>query len=59
MVDAHIAEHRELAGGLASEIAQPLRDLLATLRRHLAEEEQYFLTSRVLRDDLVTVEAGA
>jgi hypothetical protein len=59
MVDAHVAEHRELAVALAGEVAQPLRELLRVLRQHLAEEEKYFLTSRVLRDDVVTVEAGA
>jgi hypothetical protein len=35
-----------------------LRATLYELRAHLAAEERYFLTARVLRDDVVSVEAS-
>jgi hypothetical protein len=35
-----------------------LRGALDQLRVHLQAEERYFLSSKVLRDDLVTVEGA-
>jgi hypothetical protein len=58
MVDVHVVEHRVIAARLAGRPDGTLRDILATLRQHLAEEERHFLSERVLRDDLVTVEPG-
>lgn len=59
MVAGHVAEHRALADGMAMSSPTALQALLATLRDHLAMEERYFLSPRVVRDDLVVVEGGA
>lgn len=59
MLDDHVAEHGALADGMAMSSPAALRALLATLRDHLAMEERYFLSPRVVRDDLVVVEGGA
>jgi len=56
MVDEHVGEHRAMRAKLGSEATSDLRAVIANLRAHLAAEERYFLTSKVLRDDLVTVE---
>lgn len=58
MVEDHVNEHREMREQLASPTTAALRDLLETLRAHLEAEERYLLSSRVLRDDLVTVESS-
>jgi iron-sulfur cluster repair protein YtfE (RIC family) len=55
MVEDHTREHRAMGHQLASP-ATPTSELRATiagLRAHLDGEETYFLTRRVLRDDLV------
>ena len=52
MVEDHIEEHRALRRELDTRVSAELRRVLASLREHLATEEQYFLTKRVLRDDL-------
>lgn len=55
MVEDHTREHRAMGHQLAS-LASPtseLRATIASLRAHLKSEEMYFLTKRVLRDDLV------
>jgi hypothetical protein len=57
MVEDHAREHRSMRSqlGLAS-LPTPtseLRATLAGLRAHLDSEEHYFLSRRVLRDDLV------
>jgi hypothetical protein len=59
MVDEHVREHRAVGVRLANLSAGALRDVIATLRQHLEEEERYFLSSRVLRDDIVTVESSS
>lgn len=59
MLADHVAEHRALADRMATVSPGALQALLATLRDHLATEERYFLTPRVVRDDLVVVEGGA
>lgn len=58
MVDDHIHEHRAIRERLSSPATAALRDVIETLRAHLDAEERYLLTSRVLRDDLVTVESA-
>lgn len=58
MIDEHIREHRAVRQTLAEIELDGLVDLLATLRKHLDEEERWFLSPRVLRDDIVQVEGG-
>ncbi|HTL38953.1 MAG TPA: hemerythrin domain-containing protein [Kofleriaceae bacterium] len=58
MVADHVDEHREMGEGLGSPITSELRHTLEQLKRHLATEERYFLSSRVLREDIVVVEGG-
>lgn len=59
MLADHVAEHRALADRMATVSRGALQALLGTLRDHLATEERYFLSPRVVRDDLVVVEGGA
>jgi hypothetical protein len=59
MVEDHVGEHRALADRMAMLSRGALKALLTTLREHLATEERYFLSPRVVRDDLVVVEGGA
>jgi len=59
MVEDHIHEHRAIGERLASPATAALRDVIETLRAHLDAEERYLLSSKVLTDDLVNVEAGA
>lgn len=59
MVAEHVAEHRLVGGGLVDAITGELRLAIDRLRGHLAAEERHFLTSQVLRDDLVVVEGSA
>jgi hemerythrin-like domain-containing protein len=56
MVADHVVEHRALASQLDAPTAA-LRATLETLRAHLAAEERYFLSARVLKDDIVSVES--
>ena len=58
MVEDHVHEHRELRERLGSPATAELRDVIETLRAHLEAEERYLLTSKVLRDDLVTIESA-
>ncbi len=58
MVDDHIHEHRAIRERLGFPATAALRDAIETLRAHLDAEERYLLTSRVLRDDLVSVESS-
>ncbi|MBA3455663.1 MAG: hemerythrin domain-containing protein [Deltaproteobacteria bacterium] len=58
MVDDHVHEHRAIRDRLASPATSALRDVIETLRAHLDAEERYLLTSRVLRDDLVSIESA-
>ncbi len=50
MVDDHVHEHRALGDRLSSPAVAGLRDVIETLRAHLAAEERYLLTAKVLRD---------
>jgi hypothetical protein len=52
MVEDHVEEHRAMRLGLAATPTGDLRGVLASLRDHLATEESYFLSRKVLRDDL-------
>jgi iron-sulfur cluster repair protein YtfE (RIC family) len=58
MVEDHTNEHRLMRERLNTSITGELRAVLESLRAHLETEERYFLSSRVLRDDLITVEGG-
>ena len=52
MVEDHVEEHRAMRRGLGATPTGDLRGVLANLRDHLATEERYFLSRKVLRDDL-------
>lgn len=58
MVADHIDEHRTMRRHLDGPTME-LRASLYELRAHLAAEERYFLSSKVLRDDLVTLEGSS
>ena len=58
MIADHISEHHAVREHLGDGPVAVLRDALDHLRVHLQAEERYFLSSKVLRDDLVTVEGG-
>jgi len=58
MIEDHIGEHRTMRAQLGSTETSALREVIETLRAHLAAEERYLLSSKVLRDDLVTVEGA-
>jgi iron-sulfur cluster repair protein YtfE (RIC family) len=53
MIEDHVSEHRSMRRDLDATTTSELRAVLANLRAHLAFEERYFLTKKVLRDDLV------
>ena len=59
MLSDHESEHRTLHERLGALEPGTVRDMLATLRHHLEAEERYFLSPRVVRDDLVVLEGGA
>ena len=52
LVEDHAEEHRVLRRDLDISTGAELRIVLANLRKHLEAEERYFLTRRVLHDDL-------
>jgi hypothetical protein len=58
MVEDHVGEHRAMRTRLGSSTTSELRAVIESLRAHLESEERYFLTSKVLRDDVVTVEGA-
>ena len=58
MVEEHVREHTAIRGRLHGWVTEELRDVIANLRAHLDAEERYFLSSRVLRDDLATLEGA-
>ena len=58
MVRGHRHEHVLVRSTMTPTTVRELRSVLALLRRHLAEEEAFFLTNRIVRDDLVTLEAS-
>jgi hypothetical protein len=59
MFSDHVAEHRTMRLSLGDGTTNALRGAIDSLRVHLQAEERYFLSSKVLRDDLVTLESGA
>jgi iron-sulfur cluster repair protein YtfE (RIC family) len=58
MVTDHIDEHRAMRRHLDGPTME-LRASLYELRAHLAAEERYFLSSNVLRDDVVSLEGSS
>ena len=58
MVHDHINEHLALNQQLQADTPAAVHAALAMLRAHLASEERYFVTSRVLRDDVVSLESA-
>ena len=58
MIADHVDEHRTMYRRLGDGPTGELRATVASLQDHLAAEERYFLSPRVVRDDLVTVEGG-
>lgn len=58
MEESHRAEHAAIGDRLEHPALDSLRQTLEILRTHLEEEERVFLSSRVLRDDLVTLESA-
>ena len=59
MIADHLGEHREMRDRLSEGPIADLRTAVAQLRAHLDAEERYFVSPRVLRDDLVVLEGGA
>jgi hypothetical protein len=59
MVADHVGEHHAVREQLGDGPTAMLRSAIDHLRVHLQAEERYFLSSKVLRDDLVSVEPGA
>ena len=59
MVADHIGEHHAVREQLGDGPTAMLRSAIDQLRVHLQAEERYFLSSKVLRDDLVSVESGS
>ncbi len=57
MEQSHRAEHAAIGERLDHPAIDSLRQTLTLLREHLEEEERIFLSSRVLRDDVVTLES--
>lgn len=58
MIADHVDEHRAMRGRLGDGPTGELRATIAELRAHLVAEEKYFLSPRVVRDDLVSVEGA-
>lgn len=57
MFTTHVDEHRAMRTQLGDGPTNALRTAIDSLRVHLEAEERYFLSSKVLRDDLVTLES--
>lgn len=58
MVHDHLNEHMALNEQLKTDAPSAVQAAIALLRAHLTSEERYFVTSRVLRDDVVTLESA-
>ncbi len=56
MMHAHREEHAQIGHRLDTPTLVSLRETLHLLTEHLQHEEETFLSSRVLRDDLVVVD---
>jgi hypothetical protein len=59
MMSSHESEHRTLHERLRAPEPGGVLETVAILREHLDAEERYFLSARVVRDDLVVLEGGA
>lgn len=58
MFNEHLSEHRSMRQQLGDPTTNALRGVIDSLRVHLQAEERYFLSSKVLRDDVVVLESG-
>lgn len=58
MFSEHVSEHRSMRAQLGDPTTNALRGVIDSLRVHLQAEERYFLSSKVLRDDVISVESG-
>lgn len=58
MIEEHVREHRAVRQTLATIEVDGLVEILSTLRSHLDDEERWFLSPRIVHDDLVSVEGG-
>jgi hypothetical protein len=58
MFEDHVGEHRAMRMSLGDPTTNALRAVIDNLRVHLQAEERYFLSSKVLRDDVVTLESS-
>lgn len=58
MMDGHAAEHQLLREALYATTVAAIRPVIAQLRAHLEAEEAFFLSHRIVHDDLVSVESG-
>ena len=58
MIADHVGEHRAIGGKLDGPTDE-LRAALYELRAHLVAEERYFLSARVLHDDLISLELSS
>lgn len=56
MFSDHVSEHRAMHLQLGDPTTNALRSVIDSLRVHLQAEERYFLSSKALRDDVVTIE---
>jgi hypothetical protein len=45
----HVAEHRVVRAALGTDVTEELRQALDHLRRHLDDEDRYFLSAAVVR----------
>lgn len=58
MFGDHVSEHRAMRLQLGDATTNALRSAIDSLRVHLQAEERYFLSSKVLRDDSITIEGS-
>jgi hypothetical protein len=59
MIADHVGEHHAVREALGDGPTDILRNAIDSLRVHLQAEERYFLSSKVLRDDVITIEPGS
>lgn len=57
MFHDHVGEHRAMRLQLGDATTNALRAAIDSLRVHLQAEERYFASSKVLRDDVVSIES--
>lgn len=61
MLEEHRAEHAEIRASMTGsdrEVAERVADLKEMVEAHMAAEERTFLSPRVLRDDVVSLEGS-